>query len=234
MSRQTIIACVIGASTLAAPDSLAAPPSTSPRPVVASNSPRPVVALPARRMPAAVQEDDTKPAEPHDAVRVGALAGVGFPRPLVFEGMVKIADWVGVGGEYATLPTMKFGDVDAKLASYSADARVFPFRGAFFLGLRGGYQRFDAATTVAIPTAGASEYTATVSTWYLNPRLGLLLTTSMGLTIGTEVGVQLPVSSKLSTSAPAELAGLVGEHPAIRFFGGTMPTVDLLRVGGLF
>ncbi len=194
-------------------------------------SARPIVALPTRQAPMPGTED--KATDAHDAVRVGALAGIGFPRPLAFEGMVKLHDWVGLGGEYAMMPKMTFGDVDARLSSYALDARVFPFRGAFFVGLRGGHQRFDATATVTIPTVSSQQVTS-IQTWFLNPRIGLLLTTMMGFTVGTEIGVQVPVSRKLTTDAPPEVAAQLAKDSTIKLFGGTLPTVDLLRVGGLF
>jgi hypothetical protein len=80
------------AAVLVAPSARATPPSAGSadpgvgrvRTNVIASSPnaslQPIVALPARRAPTPGKED--KPAEVHDAVRVGALAGIGFPRPL--------------------------------------------------------------------------------------------------------------------------------------------------------
>jgi hypothetical protein len=86
---------------------------------------------------------------------------------------------------------------------------------------------------VTVPTVSSQQLTS-MQTWYLNPRIGLLLTTMMGFTVGTEIGVQVPVAKKLTTTAPPEVASQVANDSTIKLFGGTLPTVDVLRVGGLF
>src|SRR5256885_5690832 len=86
-------------------------------------------------------EADNGRTEGDDHLRVGALGGVGFPRPLMIEGVIGIERALAVGAEYGFMPQASIGDVDMTLWSLAGTARVFPLRGPFFLGLRGGHQR---------------------------------------------------------------------------------------------
>ncbi len=104
-----------------------------------------------KRAPAQAANADADEGLSHkeSGIRIGALAGVGFPRPITIEGMVGIGRAIAVGAEYGFMPDSTIGGVDMTLSSISGDARFFPFRGPFFLGLRGGHQRFGAGTTAS-------------------------------------------------------------------------------------
>jgi hypothetical protein len=172
-----------------------------------------------------------------DAFRLGVIGGIGFPRPLALEAMVKIDRVVALGLEYSLLPKASFGGVDARLWGLAADARVFPFRGAFFVGLRAGRQVIDARATVDVASYGSFSESARAETWFVNPRAGFLWTWRSGFTVGLDAGVQIPLSNTRSSSLPAGLpidvdstiASIVGP-----FGGSVTPTVDLLRIGFLF
>jgi hypothetical protein len=163
--------------------------------------------------------------------RVGALAGVGFPRPVSFEAMTKLYDVVGIGAEYGflPLPSVSIDGVAVSAWAVSADLRVFPFHGAFFLGLRGGYQRISASAS----DSSLSE-SATLSTWFLNPRLGFAWTFHSGFTVATEAGVQIPLTTSFDTTLPAPLALAIRDSTPVQTLSGALPTIDLLRLGFLF
>src|SRR6516225_4081469 len=91
------------------------------------------------------RDDPPASDETVEPFRIGAIAGVGFPHPLAIEGLVKIEDVVAFGIEYAVLPKTTIGGVQTSLWSLSGDLRVFPFKGAFFVGARVGRQRIDAS-----------------------------------------------------------------------------------------
>ena len=190
--------------------------------------------------PAASKDEPTKTnAEEEDdkeAFRIGVIGGVGFPRPFAIEGMVKIDRVVGLGLEYAFLPQTNVFGVRAKMSSFSADLRVFPFRGAFFVGMRTGYQRLSAETTVTAAGFSVDE-SAVASTWFVNPRIGFLWTWGSGFTLGIDAGVHVPISPKLETTIPAGFATSLDrsiQTTANTFGNATTPTLDLLRIGFLF
>lgn len=160
-----------------------------------------------------------KPKDEGGSFALGAVAGVGFPRPLSVEAVLVLGRAVGLGAEYSVLPPITVSGVQASASAVAVDVRVFPLRGAFFLGVRGGLQRLDGAL------AGAA---LACETWFLNPRLGFLWTWHPGLAIGMEAGVQLPVSAKVEMPAlaPGELVSVTSALAT-----NALPTLDLLRVG---
>lgn len=178
-----------------------------------------------------------------DHLSIGALAGVGFPRPLAIEGVLKIERTVMLGVEYSALPQITVSQASASCSALAADLRVFPLRGPFFVGLRGGKQHIDASATVSaygysVPASLSAD------TVFINPRLGFLWTWEPGISLGIDAGVQIPLSTSTASSLPStsnayaaeaeksakqsieSVAGLVGN--------AVLPTVDLLQVGILF
>jgi len=165
--------------------------------------------------------------------RVGAIAGVGFPRPLSLEAMVKIDDVVGIGAEYGLLPSVTVDNLDTNLWSVAVDARVFPFRNAFFVGLRVGRQHVGASTAVTVASIATVDETLALDSWFLNPRIGLLWTGTSGLTIGAELGIQIPLSPSVTSSLP--LALVPDAQRTANTLGKTvLPTINLLQIGMLF
>jgi len=160
---------------------------------------------------------------------IGALAGIGFPRPVSFEVMTKLGGLVGLGVEYGFLPSVSVDGVGASAWALTGDARVFPFHGAFFIGARAGYQSITASASAASLTESAE-----LATWFLNPRIGFMWTFRPGFTIATEAGVQIPLSSSFSTTLPDPVAVAVRDSTVVRTLSGVLPTVDLLRVGFMF
>jgi len=180
-----------------------------------------------------------KPAEPSaEHFRVGALVGAGFPRPLSVGAFAKVERTFGFGIEYGFLPRANMFGAEVALQGVTIDARVYPFKNAFFVGLGGGRQWLDmnASMTVAGFTG---SHSLTASTWFLSPRVGVLHTFANGITIGIDGGIQIPIGAETSvessgaavndTDGPRALrtaANMLGQKPT--------PTIDLLRVGFSF
>lgn len=182
-----------------------------------------------------------KKKEDRDAVRVGPLLGLGFPRPLTVGGLVKVDRILAFGAEYGFMPTVSFSGVEASFKGVAGDLRVFPFRNSFFVGLRGGRQWINGKGTLTV--AGVPfEESADAATWFVNPRIGFLKTFDSGFTIGIDAGVQLPISPSYVRSGTATSLGLAQNtdvdrtlKDVINIMGnGVTPTVDLLKVGFLF
>lgn len=213
-----------------------------------------VVASPARATEAR-RPDDASPATASDRpagdkhekeaaehFRIGPILGVGFPRPLAVEAFVKLEKLVGVGFEYSFLPPTTVSAVDARFNAISFDLRVFPFRGAFFIGARAGKQWLQADARLSAAQLGTITETMQASTWFFNPRAGVLHTFSNGITIGIDAGVQFPINPSYVRSGPATSAGLASDLDiegtlvtvANALGNSTTPTVDLLRLGFLF
>jgi hypothetical protein len=161
-----------------------------------------------------------------DAVDIGVLGGIGFPRPFSIEPVIGLEKTVMFGAEYSFLPATKIGSVDVKTWAVAANVRVFPFRGAFFLGLRGGYQSITGETTLGVANVGSYTESMEVATWFVNPRIGFLWVWKP-LAVGVDAGVQIPLSTSVSSSPLAAAA--------LDAFGrSVIPTIDLLKVGLVF
>jgi hypothetical protein len=166
-----------------------------------------------------------------DALRVGVLGGVGFPRPLAVEGVLVIDRLVLLGAEYSALPAMTLGGVQTSLWAVAGDARVFPFRNAFFVGLRAGQQHLDESATVTVTNVGSFSGSMSADTTFINPRVGFLWNWS-ALAIGIDAGIQVPLSASTTSNLPAG----VSAPPAVTDWTRTLsqqtlPTIDLLRIG---
>ncbi len=166
--------------------------------------------------------------------RVGAIAGIGFPRPLGVEAMVKVGGYVALGVEYSVLPTFDIAGIDTKLWSVAGDLRVFPLRNAFFVGVTGGYQFLRAAGALGAAGFNLPAESAELDSWYLTPKIGFLWTIKYGLTVGIDGGVQLPLAAAFQTTLPTEGPVAHATQNVVRTLSGPLPAVDLLRIGLLF
>ena len=155
---------------------------------------------------------------------------------------MKVEKVVGVGLEYSFLPRMHVANVDASFKALAADLRVFPFKGAFFIGARAGRQWLDARAILSAGQVGSFTETMAASTWFVNPRAGFLHTFDSGITVGVDAGVQLPIgpsyerAGRATDTGVAAQSGIDGTLVAVANALGnsTTPTIDLLRLGFLF
>ncbi len=170
------------------------------------------------------------------------MVGVGFPRPIAIEAFAKIERVVGVGLEYGFLPTISVLGADVSFKGVSADLRLFPFRGAFFIGARVGRQWLDAQTSVSVARFGSITETMAAATWFVNPRIGFLHTFESGITLGVDAGIQLPINPTYERDGPATALGYGNPNninQTLASVAGALgnnvtPTFDALRVGFLF
>ncbi len=154
---------VVAPPTAAQPSSLQSPPAMSEgtrenpqRPVFGANAseaiqPRSGAEAPqsdaSRDAPTDVGERDRTKKE---HLRVGVIGGVGFPRPLAVEALVKVERTFAIGAEYSILPTLSISGVQTNFHAISADARVFPFQGPFVNPRIGLLWTFEPGFTVGI------------------------------------------------------------------------------------
>jgi hypothetical protein len=171
-------------------------------------------------------------AEAPAPVRVGVLAGIGFPRPLAIDGIVIYRGWLAFGAEYGALPPISVANVRTSLWSLAADARVFPFAGPVFAGVRLGHQHVEASATIGIPGIGPTPEAITLDSWFVNPRIGILWASHAGIAFGTEAGVQFPIGPSLSSTVPLSLVP-AAQNAAQSLGSSPIPTVDVFRVGGI-
>ncbi len=166
---------------------------------------------------------------------VAAVAGVGFPRPFAVEGLFGVDRTLAIGLEYSFLPVTSINGIDTSFAALAGDARFFPFHNSFFVGVRGGHQHLGAAATVTVAPYGSFAGSIDVDTWFINPRAGFFWMWKSGLAIGMDFGVQIPLSSDVSSTLPSNvLADRRVTSITSTFATDVIPTFDLLRIGMAF
>jgi hypothetical protein len=166
-----------------------------------------------------------------DALQVGVLGGVGFPHPFAVEGLVVIDRLLLLGAEYSALPATALAGVQTSLWAVAADARVFPFRGAFFVGVRAGEQHLDESATITINGVGSFSGSTSADTTFINPRIGFLWSWSV-LALGIDAGIQIPLSASTASNLPAGVSPPSGVTDVTRTLSQqVLPTIDLLRIG---
>ena len=169
----------------------------------------------------------------HDGggVHFGVLGGVGFPRPLAVEAVLQFDRLILLGAEYSALPTTSFSGVEVSMWALAADARVFPMRNGFFVGLRVGKQHLGEQASITLANVGTLSATNTADTTFINPRLGFLWNWH-ALAIGIDAGVQIPVLATTASTLPAGVSPPSGVTDLTHTFSqSVLPTVDLLRIG---
>lgn len=199
--------------------------------------------------------------------------GVGLPNLLSIGGMLKLTSYLGAGVNMGFIPSTKislYGDATLSYQEYDVYGRLFPFGGGFFLGAGVGYatvkgtltQSFDptqlsqagaAAAAVGLPNPMVYESQGSVRTLVLTPQVGYFYTTAIGLSLGLDLGAQVPIApsditydSKLSLPAdtPAAVKDAIAaqyvtpsdnkvESTLQKMGRAPLPTLNL-RVGWLF
>ncbi len=165
----------------------------------------------------------------------GPRLTIGFIQPATVGIEAKYANLVGLSVDYGFVPefTLPSSTVSVKWSSWNVGAKVFPFRGAFFLGATLGGRSFTGKNA---DPSGTAE--VTVSSTYVAPELGWRWVARSGLFFGMEFGWQFV----LSYTAEGKLNGVPAPpdvnkslHDAAKFIGEQgLPQVGLFTVGYLF
>ena len=180
--------------------------------------------------PAAPAEARGEAPSPYPAVRAGAMAGMGFPRPFAVEALAQLWMHLVVGMEYGVLPAVTVSGVQVGTWSLAGDARWLPWRGPLFVGLRAGVQHVEAAATMPVTGFGQVSETLGLDSSFINPRIGLLWVLRSGLVLGMEAGVQIPLSTSTTSTWPLALVpSLQSQIDAVE--RSVLPTIDLIRIG---
>jgi hypothetical protein len=149
--------------------------------------------------PALAEDKKDAGYNPLGPVRLGVLAGAGAPSAVSGQLVFKYKEVIGANLELGMLPDLTINPVTVSQKMWDASVRVYPFKGAFFLGCGIGQQWLDANGSVTqdgiTGTAGME-----VKTTFIMPRLGLMHRFSFGLAIGADIGVEIPIAGDTSTT----------------------------------
>jgi hypothetical protein len=184
-------------------------------------------AAPAPPAPAEASGEATSPYPPF---RAGAIAGMGFPRPFAVEAIAQLWTHAVVGVEYGFMPDVTVQGVQVGTWSLAGDARWLPWRGPLFVGLRAGVQHADVAGSLPVSGWGTVNETLGLDATFFNPRIGLLWVMRSGLVLGMEAGVEIPLSTSMtSTWSLAYAPDLQRQIEGLQ--RSVLPTIDLIRIG---
>jgi hypothetical protein len=137
---------------------------------------------------------------PLGSAHVGVVAGAGLPDGVSVGLVARAFRRLGAGVTAAMLPETSLPGLDgARVVRVSGEghARVYPFGGAFFVGLGlGGMQLKGSMTerTVAFRTEQRAEGRGYASALYVAPQVGFLWLTKIGVAFGCDAGAQIPVA----------------------------------------
>src|ERR1700687_477134 len=217
-----LLAACLAVATGAYGEDPAAPPSATTLPEAAPNPP----------------QTSAAPGHPHrlGPVQIGVTLGViSLPRPLNVQLLAKGWDLIGIGVSYSYLPAFiaeailslaGVHNASAHSSAWEVDLRLFILRGAFFLGSSLGTQGLTATATSNGITAQGD-----LTTFFVTPRLGWLWIWDSGFLLGTDFGVQIPVSSSLTVDPIATNKEV---RDAARVIGQTPLPAVTFRIGYLF
>jgi hypothetical protein len=168
------------------------------------------------------------------SLRFGILAGSGAPQPLGLEAFARFNDYFGAGFGIGLLPAPvgeallaaagQNGSLDSM--AFEGELRLFPFRGAFYLGGALGHMGLSA-------TGRSHGYPVAVDigTIYAAPRFGWLGTWDSGFAIGLDLGVQVPISPDVTVKSDSPGQSYI-ESAARQLASSPLPTIAL-RMGFL-
>lgn len=176
-------------------------------------------------------------------VRLGPTFGAGAPDGLRVGVFAKWKGLLGAGGAFSYLPTLTIPGVEATVTRASAEGflRVHPFRGAFYLGVAGGYVQTKGSMTEqtkAFRQLASVHTNAYANSVYIAPNVGFQWMLPFGMTVGFDAGVEIPLvtngpifdAAKYGLVVPIEGTGELAD--AIRTATTIpVPVVHLLELG---
>ena len=176
---------------------------------------------------------------------LGPVLALLGPPNLVGAGVhMRLGKYIGAGFDFQALPTVKVSPISVGASLVSANARVYPFGGAFFVGAGIGYQILSGAMRDGTLAVGARTSFPAAS-------LNLGFMGHDGFVLGADIGVLLPLGAHRiavrdmtggkfadDAAAQAELDTTMSDaQDRLTRLLDSMPVlmqVNLVRVGYLF
>ena len=158
------------------------------------------------------------------------LSLLGLPSPGV--GIeAKLWQVVGISIEYGFIPRIGISDIEVKYGVWQGTLEVFPFRGAFFVGMLAAKYKFTATQT----SSGQTVAETTIRSTLLGPQLGWRWVFSNGFFTGLDLGYGFALSYE-STLTPSNAAGTIADikKNADEHVQSGIPLVSLLQLGWFF
>ena len=167
----------------------------------------------------------------------GPKLTIGFIQPVTVGIEAKYANLAGLSFDFGFVPDITVPSssppVTIKWSGWNVAAKVYPFRGSFFLGAVLGGRNFTGNATDSSGHAYAS-----VTSTFIAPELGWRWVTRSGLFFGMEFGWQFVLSYTADVrlnDIPVPTSANKDLQNAADFVGKTgLPQVGLFTIGYLF
>lgn len=161
------------------------------------------------------------------------LSLVNLPTPGVGVEAKFLGNLLGASFDYGLIPDITVSDVTVGMHAWNVGAKIYPFRGSFFVGALYGNRSFTGSktdTSTGTPLKAAVD----VSSTYVAPELGWRWVWNSGFFMGMDLGWQFVTSSKVTLTAPAGISQ--GTVDDVQKKGNDigkagLPVIGLLQVG---
>ena len=188
--------------------------------------------------PSARAEEQATGKDPEAGVHLGATAGIRVPDGARGDVLLRIGKVLSLGAGAGFLPELTVPGAGVRVARVAGEGwlRVHPGSGAFYLGVAGGVSSIEGSATDR-EVAGVLETKATIRQAYVTPHLGAMWRLPLGMTLGTGIGVLVPVASsdpRITTTLDGRSVGVTPGTvtDAARLVARTpLPVVHLLDFG---
>lgn len=184
-----------------------------------------------------VRDQDTK----SEGIIPGILFGpklsiVSLPTPAV--GIeVKAYQLLGASFDYGFIPDFTVSNVTLGLKTWNVAAKVYPFRGAFFLGATLGAYTFTGKSTVTDANGQSVAAKLDVSATFIGPELGWRWVWRSGFFTGLDLGWQFPLNYKSTLDVAGGVpAGTIKDvrDNADKYVKSGLPALGLFQLGWFF
>jgi len=167
----------------------------------------------------------------------GPKLTIGFIQPVTVGIEAKYANLAGLSFDFGFVPDITIPStspsVKVNWSSWNVAAKVYPFRGSFFLGAALGGRSFTGKTADV-----TGNYYASVTSTFILPEIGWRWVTRSGLFFGMEFGWQFVLSYTADfryNDIPVPTSANKDLQDAAKFIGEQgLPHLGLFTIGYLF
>ena len=199
-------------------------------------------------------EQSEKEAAPQEYGRPRGMAGdltigpsmslLALPHPLEIGIEGKYANRFGFSLDYGFIPTLRVQSAQAQISALSIAARWFPFRGAFFVGMRAGSQNIKVSKSATVQSFDATVE-ATVTSSFYTPHMGWRWVWPSGFFTGLDLGWQISsgADTTIVTNVRSTAVFLATEYSTLEtdakkvgndLGNKALPSLTLIHCGWLF
>ena len=150
---------------------------------------------------------------------------------------VKAYQLFGASFDYGFIPDFTISNVTLGMKTWNVGAKVYPLRGAFFLGANLGGYTFTGKSTVSDLNGQPVAAKLDISTTFIAPEIGWRWVWNSGFFTGLDLGWQFPLSYKSTLDVPGGASpGNIKDvrDNADKYVKSGLPALGLFELGWFF